>query len=196
MLIAARAKNGQTISGNEKRAPRQYLEHAREKAGEMVTVLDEIVWAMNPRRGSLASLVSYFSIYADRFLGLANIAWRLENAPATTNPMVDSRCRHQLFLAFKEALTKISSLSCRNGVIWKFAWSCRVENGQLQLTVSDNGRGFSSAVQTEAMDGVANMRARIEKLGGKFEIISAWRRVLAPAVRFLRTRKFADLLML
>jgi hypothetical protein len=29
------------------------------QAGEMVTALDEIVWAMNPRHNSLASLISY-----------------------------------------------------------------------------------------------------------------------------------------
>ena len=161
-MLAARAKFA-TVP-NEKR--NQYLEHAREKAGEMVTVLDEIVWAMNPKHDSLASLISYFSIYADRFLGLANIAWRLESASATADPMVDSRCRHQLFLAFKEALTNV----VRHAEASEVRVSFQVEKGQLCLTVSDNGRGYSSATQTEAMDGVANMRARIEKLGGKFEI--------------------------
>jgi signal transduction histidine kinase/uncharacterized protein YdeI (BOF family) len=161
-MLAARAKFA-TIP-NEKRS--QYLEHAREKAGEMVTVLDEIVWAMNPKHDSLASLVSYFCLYADRFLGLANIAWHLESASGTANPMVDSRCRHQLFLAFKEALTNV----VRHAEATEVRLSFRVEGDQLRLAVSDNGRGFSSAAQTAAMDGVANMRARIEKLGGKFEI--------------------------
>jgi signal transduction histidine kinase len=161
-MLAARAKF--TTIPSEKRS--QYLEHVRERAGEMVSVLDEIVWAMNPKHDSLASLVSYFSIYADRFLGLANIAWRLESASATTNPMVDSRYRHQLFLAFKEALTNVVRHAGASEVRLGF----RVEKGQLCLTVSDNGRGFSSAVQTAAMDGVANMRARVEKLGGRFEI--------------------------
>jgi signal transduction histidine kinase len=161
-MLAARAKFA-TIP-NEKRS--QYLEHAREKAGEMVTVLDEIVWAMNPKHDSLASLVSYFSIYADRFLGLANIAWHLESGSSAANPMVGSQCRHQVFLAFKEALTNV----VRHAEASEVRLSFRAEDGQLRLTVSDNGRGLSSAVQTEAMDGIANMRARIEKLGGKFEI--------------------------
>ena len=71
----------------------------------MVTALDEIVWAMNPAHDSLASLVSYFCLYADRFLGLANITWRLEGPTGPADQVVDSRHRHQLFLAFKEALT-------------------------------------------------------------------------------------------
>ena len=134
----------------------------------MVTALDEIVWAMNPKHDSLASLVSYFCLYADRFLGLANIAWRLEGMPGTPDPTVDSRHRHQLFLAFKEALTNV----VRHADASEVRLSIQAEQGQVRLTVADNGRGFSPEVHTEEMDGVANMRARIEKLGGRFEITS------------------------
>jgi len=71
-----------------------------------------------------------------------------------------------LFLAFKEALTNV----VRHAEASEVRLSIRVEKDQLWLTVSDNGRGFSPVTPTEAMDGIANMRARIEKLGGKFEI--------------------------
>jgi signal transduction histidine kinase len=161
-MLVSRAKLGN--ASDEKR--HQYLELVREKARETVTVLDEIVWAMNPRHDSLASLVSYLSIYADRFLGLANIAWRLDNTAGTANPMVDSRSRHQLFLAFKEALTNV----VRHAGASEVLLSVRANNGELWLNVTDNGRGFPAAAPSEAMDGIANMRTRIEKLGGKFEI--------------------------
>jgi signal transduction histidine kinase len=163
-MLAARARS--TPAPDEKR--NHYLEQAREKAREMVTALDEIVWAMNPKHDSLASLVSYFCLYSDRFLGLANIAWRLEGMPGTPDPMVDSRHRHQLFLAFKEALTNV----VRHAGASEVRLSIQAERGQVRLTVADNGRGFASGVHTEEMDGVANMRARIEKLGGRFEIAS------------------------
>ncbi|MGH7993172.1 MAG: sensor histidine kinase, partial [Limisphaerales bacterium] len=163
-MLAARARSA--TAPDERR--NHYLEQAREKAREMVTALDEIVWAMNPKHDSLASLVSYFCLYADRFLGLANIAWRLEGMPGTTDPMVDSRHRHQLFLAFKEALTNV----VRHAGASEVRLSIQAERGQVRLTVADNGRGFSSGVHTEEMDGVANMQARIEKLGGRFEIAS------------------------
>jgi signal transduction histidine kinase len=163
-MLAARARSA--TAPDQKR--NHYLEQAREKAREMVTALDEIVWAMNPKHDSLASLVSYFCLYADRFLGLANIAWRLEGMPAMPDPMVDSRHRHQLFLAFKEALTNV----VRHAGASEVRLSIQAEQGQVWLTVADNGRGFSSGVPTGEMDGVANMRARIEKLGGRFEITS------------------------
>jgi signal transduction histidine kinase len=163
-MLAARARSA--TAPDERR--NHYLEQAREKAREMVTALDEIVWAMNPKHDSLASLVSYFCLYADRFLGLANIAWRLESIPGTPDPMVGSRHRHQLFLAYKEALTNV----VRHAGATEVRLSIQAEQGQVRLTVADNGRGFSPEVHTEEMDGMVNMRARIEKLGGRFEISS------------------------
>ena len=163
-MLAARARSA--TAPDERR--NHYLEQAREKARDMVTALDEIVWAMNPKHDSLASLISYFCLYADRFLGLANIAWSLESMPGTPDPMVGSRHRHQLFLAFKEALTNV----VRHAGASEVRLSIRAEQGQVRLTVADNGRGFSPDIHTEEMDGVANMRARIEKLGGRFEITS------------------------
>ena len=53
-MLAARAKS--VVASDEQR--NRYLEQVGDKAREMVTALDEIVWAMNPRHDSLAALVS------------------------------------------------------------------------------------------------------------------------------------------
>jgi signal transduction histidine kinase len=134
----------------------------------MVTALDEIVWAMNPRHDSLGSLTSYFCLHAGRFLGLAGIAWKLEDSTGATDDAVDSRRRHQLFLAFKEALTNV----VRHAQATEVRFSIGIRNGEVQLTVSDNGRGLSGGPGDDGMDGVSNLRARCEKLGGTFEIQS------------------------
>jgi signal transduction histidine kinase len=156
-----------SVSGGvEKRG--QYLEQMSNQARQMVTVLDEIVWAMNPTHDSLASMVSYFSLYAERFLGLANIAWRLEGPFQPEDYAVDSRHRHQLFLAFKEALTNV----VRHAQATEVRLNIQMEQGQIRLTIADNGRGWVEAGPTEEMDGLANMRARLEKLGGRFEVSS------------------------
>ena len=161
-MLAARAKAATAPDGKRN----QYLQQMRDKAGEMVAALDEIVWAMNPGHDSLGSLVSYFCLYAERFLGLANIAWRLEEKPGGPEHRVDSRRRHQLFLAFKEALTNV----VRHSGASEVRLGIRVEDGQARLSIADNGRGFSPELHTEEMDGLNNMRQRIEKLGGRFEI--------------------------
>jgi len=163
-MLAARARSASGLA----RKDLSYLEHVGEKAREMVTALDEIVWAMNPRHDSLASLVSYFCLYADRFLGLANIAWRLEGPAGPPDHVVDSRHRHQLFLAYKESLTNV----VRHSGATEVRLSIQVQRGQIELCVADNGRGLPAGARTEEMDGMANMKARLEKLGGRFELTS------------------------
>jgi signal transduction histidine kinase len=160
-MLGARAKS----AAEDKR--KAYLEQMSEKARDMVTALDEIVWAMNPRHDSLASLVSYVCLYADRFLGLANILWHLEDSPAETDCIVDSRHRHQLFLAFKEALTNI----VRHSGATEVRLNISRRNDEVRLAIADNGRGLSSN-RTAEMDGLNNMRARLENLGGRCEITS------------------------
>ena len=163
-MLAARAKPAS--APDEKRG--QHLDQVAQKAREMVTALDEIVWAMNPGHDSLASLVSYFCLYADRFLGLANIAWHLEGPPEQPDRAVDSQHRHQLFLAFKEALTNV----VRHSGATEVRLSIHAGQDRLNLSIADNGRGLPAGARTEEMNGVANMRMRVEKLNGKFDIAS------------------------
>jgi signal transduction histidine kinase len=177
-----------------------HLDQVGGKARELVTVLDEIVWATNPQHDSLASLVSYFSLYADRFLGLAGIAWRLEGPTGPPDHALSSRLRHQLLLVFKEALHNV----VRHAAATEVRVGVHLAAGQLRLVVADNGRGLPQrsepgtgvpagtspphallrsgekvAKPDEVCppgargDGIRNMRLRVEKLGGRFEITSA-----------------------
>jgi len=163
-MLGSRARS----AAAQQQARGTYLDQMGSKAREMVMALDEIVWAMNPTHDSLASIVSYFSLYAERFLGLANIAWRLEGPFGLDDQAVDSRHRHQLFLAFKEALTNVVHHSGATEVSFRI----KAENGEIQLTIADNGRGVGKGGRTEAMDGIASMQTRLEKLGGRFEMES------------------------
>ncbi|HTY89362.1 MAG TPA: ATP-binding protein [Candidatus Acidoferrum sp.] len=161
-MLAARARSAATSDDRRN----TYLGQVGDKAREMVTALDEIVWAMNPAHDSLTALIGYFSLYADRFLGLANITWRLEGPPATADLALNSRRRHQLFLVFKEALTNVVRHSGATDV----RLSIRTEPGALRVVVADNGRGLPANLRPEGMDGLNSMRHRIEKLGGRFAI--------------------------
>ncbi len=163
-MLAARTKSATALEENRSR----YLEQMSAKAREMVIALDEIVWAMNPMHDSLASLVSYFCLYADRFLSLANITWRLENSSECADQTVNSRHRHQLFLAFKEALTNV----VRHSEATEVRLKIQIEQNELNLSIADNGHGIPPSNRNDAMDGLANMRTRIEKLGGRFEMVS------------------------
>jgi len=148
--------------------PDRPLDQIGDRARHMVTALDEIVWAMNPKHDSLESLGSYLCLYADRFLKLANITCRLKGTldlPGTTlNPIH----RHEFFLAFKEALTNV----VRHSGATEVRLNIRIIGSRLRLSLADNGGGLGSVRPMPGMDGLANMRARVEKMGGRFAIAS------------------------
>jgi signal transduction histidine kinase len=163
-MLATRAQD--SVEGSED--GRRCLNEMTNKSRQMVAKLEEIVWAMNPEHDSLGDLMSYFSFFADRFLGLANIKLVVDTAEAAASVAVEARIRHQLFLGFKEVLTNVVKHSGAGEV----RLSVRVENQSLRVEVADNGRGLRSPDSSSGThEGIASMRRRMEKLGGQLEII-------------------------
>lgn len=139
-----------------------YLGQLKGLCCTLVTGLDEIVWAVNPRYDSVADLAGYFSLFAQRFLKLAGIDCRLKIDDAITMHPLDSRTRHGIFLAFKEALNNIVRHSGANEV----HLTIEVATGSLVISLADNGCGFDQTVDRPGSDGLRNMEERIRTLGG------------------------------
>jgi signal transduction histidine kinase len=160
-----------TVAGSASGAtnePGQALGEIDHRARQMVTALDEIVWAMNPKHDSLRSLVSYSCLYADRLLKLADIGCQLKGAVDLPDRAVSSVHRHEFFLAFKEALTNV----IRHSGATEARLGVRLIGSRLRLSIADNGRGLAPGATQSDGDGLVNMRARLEKMGGRFEIAS------------------------
>lgn len=64
------------ITSAEEKA--RYIDELNERAQRMVTSLDEIVWALNPRNDKVTSLAVYFCSYARQFLELASVGFGFE----------------------------------------------------------------------------------------------------------------------
>jgi len=151
-------------ASNEQRA--RYLDQLGDTARQMVATLDEIVWTMNPRHDSLASLAGYLGSYAGRFLSLAGVNLRLEVPAQLPDIPVVSGVRHQLFLVCKEALANV----VRHAAASEVRISLSFDANRLRCEIADNGRGLAPGQRDEGMSGLANMRERVEKLGGRFQI--------------------------
>jgi signal transduction histidine kinase len=146
----------------------RYLQQLPQVVRGAVATLDEIVWAVNPNYDSVASLASYYSLYAQRFLNLAGIACRLDVAESFPARPLDASVRHGVFLAFKEALNNAVRHSAANEVRIKMA----ATDGRLKIVVADDGRGFEMGTAVAGSDGLISMKARLEKLGGRCEVTS------------------------
>lgn len=145
-----------------------YLDQLTDAARSLITELDEIVWAVNPHYDSVASLASYYSLFAQRFLNLAGIACRLEIAEQFPDHALDSKLRHGIFLAFKEALNNVVRHSGATEVELKI----EVARDRLLIVVSDNGCGLLSKASAPGHDGLQSMSQRLQKLGGTCHIRS------------------------
>jgi signal transduction histidine kinase len=146
----------------------RYLDQLTHVSRSLVATLDEIVWAVNPKYDSVASLASYYSLFAQRFLNLAGIACRLQVADAFPATPLDSRLRHGVFLAFKEALNN----AVRHSGATEVRIGMEVVAQELKIVVADNGKGFNVAETAPGSDGLTGMKRRMDRLGGATVITS------------------------
>ena len=164
-MLGSLARSSATTAEEKSR----YLDQLTGVARRLVTSLDEIVWAVNPRNDSLASLASYFASYGQQFLELASVSCGLDIAENLPRCPLNSKFRHAVFLAFKEALNNI----VRHAGASEANLLIRVEREELVLALTDNGRGLGTREPGPGADGLSNMAERIRALGGRCDIQGA-----------------------
>jgi ligand-binding sensor domain-containing protein/signal transduction histidine kinase len=147
---------------------RQYTQEIGTRARELVAALDEIVWAVNPKNDTVASLASYLCQYAERFLKPTRLRLRLKVARDLPPAPLNAEERHNLFLAFKEALHNVVQHSKSTDV----QLAIGLEHEILTVMVGDNGTGFDPNTAQSEADGLGNMRRRLERIGGSYELVS------------------------
>ena len=140
-----------------------------QRARELVLALDEIVWAVQPKNDAVPSLARYLCQFAQSSLQPANIACRLEVSPHLPEAFVNAEQRHQLYLAFKEALHNV----IQHAAATEVRLEIHATESTFTLSLADNGRGFQPGSEREGADGLTNMRARLQRLGGLCEVTSA-----------------------
>jgi signal transduction histidine kinase len=163
-MLSSLARSPQTPPEEKQR----YLNELAETARRMVTSLDEIVWAVNPRNDTVASLASYFGAYAQRLLELAAVPCGLDVAEDLPDHPLEPKFRQELFFTFKEALANVVRHAAATQVWLRIS----VREGELIVAVADNGRGFNPKAQPPGADGLLNMKQRLQALGGDCDISS------------------------
>ena len=128
----------------------------------VAAALDEVVWAVNPKNDTLPALAGYLEQCATGYLAPVEIACRLE-APCEW-PALEVRApvRHQLVLAFREALQNVLKHSGAREV----ALHLRLIGNEFILVLADDGRGLPDDPGGAGRDGLENMRVRLAAVGG------------------------------
>jgi ligand-binding sensor domain-containing protein/signal transduction histidine kinase len=151
----------------DKTCPDEVESHARQisqTARDTTRVLDEIVWAVNPSNDTLESLVSYTAKHAQEYLAIAQLRLRLDLPDSLPPVGLLPEVRHNVFLAFKEAVTNVVRHANASLVEIRF----RLLPQAFQLEIQDDGRGLAhlDPVAAQARNGLRNMRKRLASVDG------------------------------
>ena len=139
-----------------------------ESAREMLQSMDEIVWAINPRNDTLENSINYLIQYTRGFLRPANIEYKLDVPVNLPEVPLTTETRHNLFMAFKEALNN----AVKHGHPRLIVITLVLEARNLTLSVADDGGGFTPETSPAGADGLVNMRQRLASVGGRGRIES------------------------
>jgi ligand-binding sensor domain-containing protein/signal transduction histidine kinase len=153
----------------DKNSPDEIESHAKqisETARETTHSLDEIVWAINPFNDTLEGLANYACKYAQEYLALAGLRYRVD-LPAQLPPTpIPPEVRHNVFLAFKEAVNNVVK-HAQASEVWI---RLRLQPENFILEIEDNGRGIGNQAAPQNRNGLRNMKKRMEDIRGKFSI--------------------------
>jgi signal transduction histidine kinase len=131
-------------------------------AHEATRSLDEIVWAIKPENDSLESLIRYLSRFVESYLRLANLRFRLDAPDELPSQTLTSSQRHNLFLTIKEAVHNVVK-HAKASEVWL---RIKLLDNVLHLSIEDNGNGEAPALDASLNRGSANMKKRMEQIGG------------------------------
>jgi len=74
--------------------------------------------------------------------------------------------RHNVFLAYKEALT--NAFKYAQASLVRIELTC--DGNRCQIRVADNGQGFVASASRAGGTGIKNMRQRMAEIGGEFSL--------------------------
>ena len=157
------------MAETDKEIPEEIEQHAQQictTARETTRSLDEIVWAVNPSNDTLESLTNYACKYAQDYFAMAGVSYRAELPPGLPPVPILPEVRHNIFLAFKEAVNNV----VKHAQATEARVKLQLEPGQFVLSVADNGRGLGDVSEKKLRNGLRNMRQRLSDVHGQFDI--------------------------
>jgi PAS domain S-box-containing protein len=134
---------------------------------QLVDAMSDIVWAINPSKDHLSDLSQRMRHFVSDLCTARQINFRFHTPPAECDLAVGVNIRREAFLLFKEAVSNMVRHSRCSDADLEF----RIEDDQLLLRVSDNGRGFDVSA-ARAGHGLRSMAQRTEALGGHLDVLS------------------------
>jgi signal transduction histidine kinase len=145
------------------------LEQISEEARSALLAMDEILWAINPRRDTLQEFATFVCGHAQTFLKATPIQCGLDVEQGMSTVAFDLPYRRTLLLAVKEAINNAAKHSGATELQLQIR---REGQDGLLVAVQDNGKGFDPSHSKPDRNGLSNMAQRLSEIGGSCIVTS------------------------
>ena len=154
------------------------LEKISATSSEMISELNDTVWAINPRNDNMEVILRRMESFAKPLLASKEIKFVLQFENGIRFLNLEMEKRKNLYLIFKEAVNNILKYAdCKNVQVTLTQHAFR-----LRMTISDDGKGFDMARTSEGYkssdvygggNGLRNMQLRAREMQGELKISSS-----------------------
>jgi len=127
--------------------------------------MNEIIWAMNSEENTLESLISYIHVHMAELLDNVGISYHFHIDRPIVSTAISQELRRNVYLVVKEAIHNVVKHARASCV------SINVHVGKdLEISISDDGKGFDQEKAQRFGNGLKNMHARMAKINGWLRI--------------------------
>ncbi|MEO5647455.1 MAG: ATP-binding protein, partial [Chitinophagaceae bacterium] len=153
---------------------KEILDKISVTSNDMITELNDTVWAINPRNDNMEKIILRMESFALPLAAARNIRFNLNCDKTIASLQLDMDKRKNFYLIFKEAVTNAIKYSGASELLVDIL----LEKNKLLLKVIDNGVGFNREKEMAANratlsgNGLHNMHKRAIELNGELIISS------------------------
>jgi len=145
------------------------LDEMFRSAQSLTRAVDEIVWAVNPANDTLPRLFTFLAHDVEEMARGGNLELQIHADDDLPDVVLPASTRHHLCMLVREAVANV----LKHARAQMLDVSLRYGAGAVDIAIADDGVGFDPATRTlDGHDGLANMQARVEELGGLLSIDS------------------------
>lgn len=137
------------------------------QSSRLIENMSEIIWAMNSRYDNMFNLILYLKEYARKYLENFDIDYDLSFSKPSKKFIISGEIRRNIFLCYKEILHN----AVKHSEAEKIKIEMNLEEGVINLIISDNGIGFNTDVPSSG-NGLLSIDRRLKELSGEYIIQS------------------------
>lgn len=147
---------------------RLQIDRICEEARGMLSTMDEILWAVNPRRDAFRDFTSFICKHVEEFFKPTRIQCLFDVDPEVSPVVLSLPVKRTLLMVIKETLNNTVKHSGASEVVLQIKWQAH----RLSVVISDNGKGFDHTNLKPGRNGLSNMSQRMSEVGGTCVITS------------------------